>query len=74
MILISQFALPEAGLAELYAADSRYADSLGPLSRVSITGDNIFGDNTAAQMAAMTLAVSGDGSGLVATAVIGLSV
>lgn len=72
-LLISQFALPEAGLADLYAADSRYSGSLGPLSRVSLARDSIFADNSAAQMAAMTLAVTGDASGLVATAVIGLA-
>ncbi len=74
-LLISQFALPEAGLAEVYAADARYDGSTGPFSRVSLSSDNIFADNSAAQMQAMTLTVTGDATtGFRATAVIGLAV
>lgn len=73
-LLVSQFALPGAGLYDLYASDPRYAESVGPMSRVSLARDNVFGDNSAAQMRAMTLALTGGPSGLTGTARIAVAV
>lgn len=72
-LLTSQIALPGALAQGLYAADSRYAASVGPLSRVTFEGDDIFGDNTAAQRAAQMLAVTGDaGQGFAGRVTVGL--
>ena len=59
-LLTSQIALPSDAAAAIYAADARYEASRGPFSRVSLTGDNIFGDNTPEQRAAQTLVLTGD--------------
>lgn len=72
-LLTSQFAIPDAGMAAVYAADPRYAASIGAFAGVTLGGDNVFGDNTAAQMAAMTLAMTGDGAGYSARGVIGIA-
>lgn len=61
-MLTSQIALPGQATKQLYQADPRYADSIGPLSRVSFERDGIFGDNTAEQRAAQLLQLSADGA------------
>ncbi len=72
--LTSQFALPGADSAALYAADPRYAASIRPLSETSLSRDMIFADNSPDQMAAMMLAVSGDpAGGYAARATVGLA-
>jgi protocatechuate 3,4-dioxygenase beta subunit len=58
-ILTSQIALPRDVCSTVYSGASGYSASVTNLSRVTITSDGIFGDNTAAQMAAMTAALSG---------------
>lgn len=71
--LISQFALPAAQCAQVYAT-ADYARSLTAYGGVSLASDNVFGDNSAAQMAVMTLATSGDTTaGYTASATIGIS-
>jgi len=71
--LISQFAMPAAQCALVYAT-SAYASSVNPYRGVSITSDNVFGDNSAAQMAVMTLTVSGSvEAGFQASSTIGIA-
>ena len=73
-LLISQFALPEAAVAAVYAADPRYAQSVAKLGEVSVAGDGVFGDNTPEQIAAQTMAMTSDASaGFVAFATVGLA-
>lgn len=61
-VLTAQTAMPEAEMAALYKADSRYAASIENLAEITIPGDNVFGDNSAEQIAQQTLALSGDAS------------
>jgi protocatechuate 3,4-dioxygenase beta subunit len=59
-LLTSQIALPEAECAALYAADARYAASVPNLTSTTLTTDMIFRNNSAEQVAAQMMAVSGD--------------
>ncbi len=71
--LISQFAMPATQCAQVYAT-SAYASSLTNYNRVTIATDNVFSDNTTAQMTVMTLVMSGDVSaGYTATSTIGIA-
>lgn len=71
-ILTSQLAVPEAVDKAVYAAAPVYAGSADNLAKVSLKKDNVFGDNTAKQIAAQTLAMTGDPrSGYRAQATIG---
>lgn len=58
-ILTSQIALPRDVCSTVYNGATGYSSSVTNLSRVTIASDGIFGDNTSAQMAAMTAAMSG---------------
>jgi protocatechuate 3,4-dioxygenase beta subunit len=70
--LISQIALPAAINAAVYAT-STYSSSVGPYSRISLASDNVFGDNTSAQLAQQTASLSGSTSaGYSGTVVIGI--
>lgn len=72
-ILTSQIALPRDVCSTVYSGASGYSASVTNLSRVTIDSDGIFGDNTAAQMAAMTLAMSGSvADGYASTLTIGV--
>lgn len=74
-ILTSQLALPAAACSTVYAGDSAYSRSVANLAAVSLATDNVFGDNTAAQIAAMTPVFTGSvSSGYAATATIGIAV
>jgi protocatechuate 3,4-dioxygenase beta subunit len=71
--LISQFAMPAAQCAQVYAT-SAYATSLTNYSRTTIANDNVFSDNCAAQMTVMTLVMAGDvASGYTAASTIGIA-
>jgi protocatechuate 3,4-dioxygenase beta subunit len=59
-VLTAQIAMPEAEAAAVYAADARYANGTRNLGRITIPTDNVFGDNTAAEIVQQTLTVSGD--------------
>ena len=59
-LLTAQIALPQAECRALYASDARYPGSLANLGRLSLSSDNVFGDNTAAQITQQTLAITGD--------------
>jgi protocatechuate 3,4-dioxygenase beta subunit len=61
-LLVSQFAMPAAACTAVYAAGG-YGQSGSRFTQTSTSGDNVFGDNTAAQIAAMTPALMGDVSG-----------
>ena len=74
-ILTSQFALPSAVCQTVYSGASGYSSSLTNLSGVSISGDNVFGDNSADQIAQMTPTFTGSVSaGYSATVTVGLLV
>lgn len=72
--LISQFALPAAECQTIYNGSSTYSTSVSNFARTSIASDNVFGDNSSAQIAAMTLAMSGSvAAGYTATATVGIA-
>lgn len=72
-LLVSQFALPDAPCKALYAASPAYTGSTAALAATSLASDGIFSDNTAEQVAAQTLAITGDaGTGYSATATVGI--
>ena len=59
-VLTAQIALPEADSAAIYAADARYSNGTVNLGRITIASDNVFGDNSAEEIAQQTLAMTGD--------------
>ncbi len=59
-LLISQFALPEAACAALYADTPAYAASLAAFAGSKLSSDGIFAGNTPEQVASQTLAITGD--------------
>jgi protocatechuate 3,4-dioxygenase beta subunit len=73
-VLTSQLAMPAAAASAVFSGSSLYSSSVSNFSRVSLNSDGIFGDNTAAQVAAMTPTFSGSvGAGYTANAVIGIA-
>jgi protocatechuate 3,4-dioxygenase beta subunit len=73
-LLTSQFAFPADVAQALYAVDPRYSASVANLGQVSIAGDMVFGDNTAEQLGAMTLTLTGDPAGYVASGTVGIAI
>lgn len=72
--LISQFALPSDACTAVYASATGYTASQTSFRSTSIASDNVFGDNSSAQIAVMTMAMSGDiTNGYAATATVGLA-
>ena len=72
--LISQLALPRDACATVYGSATGYSSSVNNLAGVTITSDNVFGDNGAAQMAQMTAAVSGSvAAGYASTITVGVA-
>ncbi|MBY8829402.1 intradiol ring-cleavage dioxygenase [Hephaestia mangrovi] len=73
-LLTSQLCMPEAICDTVYADSSLYPSSATRLASITLSSDNVFGDNTAAQIAQQTPAVGGSvSSGLTASATIGLA-
>lgn len=73
-VLISQLTVPSAVCSTVYADTTTYGSSANNFANVSINSDNVFGDNTTAQKAAMTLAMSGSASaGYTATATVAIA-
>ena len=73
-VLVSQFAMPSATCDTVYASATGYSASVTNKAQVTLANDNVFGDNTAAQIAAMTPTMSGSVSaGYTATAVVGVA-
>ncbi len=72
--LISQLAMPSDACTAVYADSAIYGSSLSRFGRTSLTSDNIFGDNSAAQRTAMTLSMAGSSaSGYTASATVGIA-
>ncbi|MBU1376418.1 MAG: intradiol ring-cleavage dioxygenase [Alphaproteobacteria bacterium] len=73
-LLVSQFAMPAAACTAVYAAGG-YPNSASRFAQTNTSSDNVFGDNTAAQIAAMTPALSGSPSaGYTGAVTVGLAV
>lgn len=74
-VLISQMAPPEAVCTQIYNNVAAYSGSIRNFDAVSLETDNIFNDNSAAQMTQMTMAMSGSiAGGYNATNLIGVAV
>lgn len=58
-VLTAQIAMPADISAKVYAKDDRYSNGTRNLGRISIPTDNVFSDNTEAQIGQQTLAVTG---------------
>jgi len=72
--LISQIAVPSAVCTAVYSS-SGYGSSLSNFNATSTSSDNVFGNNTSAQITAMTLAMSGSvAAGYTGTATVGIAV
>lgn len=72
--LISQLAMPAATNTAVFSGDTRYTASIANYNAVSLSSDNVFGDNTSAQLAQMTPTLSGSvTAGYTGTAVIGIA-
>lgn len=73
-VLVGQLALPSTAAALVYNDASGYTSSIRNFAGVSLNGDNVFGDNSAAQLAQQTPAMTGNVTdGYVATATIGIA-
>jgi len=58
-ILTSQIALPRDICTTVYSGATGYTASVSNLSGITTSNDNVFGDNSAAQIAAMTPSLAG---------------
>ena len=73
-VLTSQLAMPAATCATIYADTTTYPSSSSNFARVSLSSDNVFGDNTSALIAQQTPTFTGSTSaGYAANAVIGIA-
>lgn len=71
--LISQLAMPSAICGTVFADTTTYPSSKSNFAAISLSSDNVFGDNTSAQLAQQTPTMSGNTSvGYTAMAMIGL--
>lgn len=73
-LLVSQLAVPLAQAQEVYTDTTVYGASATRLPQTTIAADNVFGDNTAAQIAQQTIAMSGSRTvGYTGTVLIGIN-
>jgi len=73
-VLTSQLALPAATCSTVYADTTTYPSSATNFARVSLSSDNVFGDNSSAQIAQQTPVLTGSpGAGYTGTALIGIA-
>lgn len=73
-VLTSQLAMPSATCSTVYNGSSLYTSSVANFARISVASDNVFGDNTAAQIAQQTPTMTGSvAAGFTASAVIGIA-
>lgn len=73
-VLVSQMAMPASESSAVYYGATGYTASQTNFSQVSLSSDNVFGDNTAAQLAQQTPTLSGSVSaGYTGTVLIGLA-
>lgn len=71
--LISQFAFPDEVSTEIYRR-AEYDGSIAAFNDISLSSDNVFRDNTDAQIAAMTFDIAGSiDTGLTASATVGIA-
>jgi protocatechuate 3,4-dioxygenase beta subunit len=71
--LISQLAMPSAASSTVYNGSSLYSASIANFAAISIASDNVFGDNSSAQVAQMTPGLTGSVSaGYSGSALIGI--
>lgn len=72
--LTSQLAMPAEVCNTVYPSATGYSASVTNFARISLSSDNVFGDNTAAQIAQQTPSFSGSvAAGYTASAVIGIA-
>ena len=73
-VLISQLALPTDACTAVFADTATYPSSRANFAAISLASDNVFGDNSSAQIAAMTPTLTGSASaGFSGTATIGIA-
>lgn len=73
-VLTSQLAMPAALCTTVFADTATYPGSASRFARVSLSSDNIFGDNSAAQVAQQTPTFTGSAAaGYQASAIIGIA-
>lgn len=73
-VLISQLAMPSDACSSVYGNASGYSTSATNFASTSISRDNVFGDNTTAQMAVMTPTITGSvAGGYTASTTIGIA-
>ncbi len=73
-VLTSQLAMPAAACTAVFADTTTYPGSATRFTQTAIGNDNVFGDNTAAQISQQTPTLTGDPTnGYAGTAVIGLA-
>jgi hypothetical protein len=58
-ILTSQMALPRDVCSTVYSGATGYSASVNNLAQVTVASDNVFGDNSTAQITQMTPTLSG---------------
>jgi protocatechuate 3,4-dioxygenase beta subunit len=74
-VLTTQLAMPADACSDVYNNAKGYSASIANFANVSLKSDNVFGDDTAAELAAMTPTMTGDHqSGYSALATVALSV
>ena len=72
--LVSQLALPSAACTTVYADATTYPSSASNFRSISLSSDNVFGDNTSAQIAQQTPTLTGSvAAGYTGSAIIGLA-
>ncbi|MEH3160201.1 MAG: intradiol ring-cleavage dioxygenase [Sphingomonas taxi] len=72
--LVSQLALPAAVCNTVYADTATYPSSATNFARITLASDNVFGDNSAAQIAQQTPTLTGNTTdGYTGSAIIGLA-
>ncbi|ADU13813.1 intradiol ring-cleavage dioxygenase [Asticcacaulis excentricus CB 48] len=74
-IKTSQFALDRSVCSTVYSNVSGYSASVSNLAAISFSSDNVFSDNTSAELAAQTIALTGDTTnGYTGTVTFGITV
>lgn len=74
-IKTSQFALDRTVCSTIYNSVTGYSPSISNLAAISFSTDNVFSDNTAAQLAAQTIALTGDTTnGYTGTVTLGITI
>lgn len=74
-VLTTQLAMPASTNSTVFNGSSLYSASVTNYARISLTSDNVFGDNSTAQITQMTPSISGSVSaGYTATNTIGIAV